>query len=89
MPKVMLTSEDRAAARNAYRHKSFIRALAERKLNGITQNRIAADIGVTCSTISDWKRDSGSMSLRALRRMADTAGLTDDEILSIVRGRRN
>lgn len=89
MPKVLLTAAQREADRAAYRQKEFVRIFLNFKVDGISHQSLAADIGVSPATVSDWKRDSGKMSLRAFRKFVDVAHLTDDEILRIVRGKKN
>lgn len=89
MPKVILTAAQREADRDAYRQREFVRVMLGIKADGISHQSIAADIGASPSTVSNWKRDSGKMSLRMFRRLVDVADLTDDEILRIVRGKKN
>lgn len=77
----------REAAKKEYRQKQFARVLLERKADGITQKRIAADLGVDPATITAWKHDCGNMSLGAFIRMIEIADLSDEEILLITRGK--
>lgn len=88
MPKVILTASQREEDKNAYRQKEFVRILMEMKIDGINQKDIAYDMGVSPATVCDWKKDTGSMSLKALRRFVEVANLTDEQILRLVRGKK-
>ena len=88
MPKVVLTASQREAEKNAYRQREFVRILIEMKTDGISQKSIADDMGVSPATICDWKKDTGTMPLRALRRFVEVANLTDEQILRLVRGKK-
>lgn len=89
MPKSILTASQREEEKNAYRQREFIRILLEMKIDGISQNSIAYDMGVSPATICDWKKDTGTMSLNALRRFVEVANLTDEQILRLVRGKKS
>ena len=89
MPKVILTASQREEEKNAYRQREFVRILLEMKIDGISQNSIAYEMGVSPATICDWKRDTGTMSLNALRRFVEVANLTDEQILRLVRGKKS
>ena len=52
---------------------------------GVSSYKLAKDIGVHTSTISNW-RDGRSPQLEHLRRVADYFGVTVDELLSSERG---
>lgn len=87
MPKVLLTAAQRAADLEAKRQREFVRIMSKRRDDGMSHKSLALVIGVSPSTISDWKKNSGQMSVQALRKLADAANLTDEEILRIVRGK--
>ena len=89
MPKVVLTASQREAEKNAYRQREFVRILLEMKIDGISQQSIAYDMGVSPATICDRKKDTGTMSLNALRRFVEVANLTDEQILRLVRGKKS
>ena len=86
MPKAILTASQREEEKNAYRQREF---LLEMKIDGISQNSIAYEMGVSPATICDWKKDTGTMSLNALRRFVEVANLTDEQILRLVRGKKS
>ena len=46
-------------------------------------------MGVSPATICDWKKDTGTMSLNALRRFVEVANLNDEQILRLVRGKKS
>ena len=86
MPKVLLTAAQREAEREKKQQKAFNIVLLDRKADGLPNRKIADGIAVDPATFSGYKTDCGRMSLRAFRRFADVAALTDKEILSIVKG---
>lgn len=88
MPKVYLTEAQREAELNRQRQREFKLIMTERKMDGLTHKAIAAEMGVRQETISDWKKDCGTMTLRLLRKLIKAAALTDDEVLRIVRGKK-
>lgn len=86
MPKVLLTAAQREADREKKRQKAFNMVLMDRKADGLPNKTIADQISVDPATFSGYKTDCGRMSLRSFRRFADAVNLTDNEILSIIRG---
>jgi transcriptional regulator with XRE-family HTH domain len=87
MPKTFLTAAQREADAARRRQKEFIRILDERRYDGISHKEIAIKIGVSPTTISDWKREVGGMSIHYLRKLIVAADLTDEEVLRIIRGK--
>lgn len=53
--------------------------------NDVWQYQIAEGIGYAEESLSKWKRCSDRMSIRALRLLILTQGLTDEQILSFLR----
>ena len=86
MPKVLLSAAQREADREKKRQKAFNMVLMDRKADGLPNKTIADRISVDPATFSGYKTDCGRMSLRSFRRFADAVNLTDNEILSIIRG---
>lgn len=89
MPRITWMSAQREADKEAYCQKEFVRVLVNCKVDGISQQSIAICLGVNPATICGWKKDSGNMSLRTFRKLVEVAHVSDDEILRIVRGRKN
>lgn len=87
MPKVFLTATQRAMEREAYRQEQFNSVLLNRKAKGMDHQVLASVIGVTSTTLSKWKNDSGKMSLDNFRKLADVVQMTDEEILRVVKGK--
>lgn len=86
MPKVALTRAQKNKTALDRQNITFARVIDDVKRDrGIKQTQIAMEIGCTPSRISVWKRRSGSMSLRTLRLLIMTQGLTDEQILSILK----
>lgn len=88
MPRVYLTALQRELANEAYRQEQFNTALLSRKARGLDHQAIAYNIGVTPLTVSKWKTDCGKMTLSYFRKLAETANLSDEEILLIIRGKK-
>ena len=88
MPKIVITAAQRELEKEAYSKKVFNTVLLTRKAEGMDHQDLAAYIGVTPLTVSKWKADCGKMTLSYFRKLAETANLTDSEILQIVRGRK-
>ena len=63
---------------------SFISAL--RKANGLTQKELAEKLNVSDKAVSRWERDEACPDLMLIPLIADTFGVTSDELL---RGERN
>lgn len=89
MPKVILTALQKQREKDAYRQGAFNNVLLARKAAGMDHQAIAANVGVTPLTVSKWKSDCGKMTLAYFRKLAETANLTDSEILQIVRGKQH
>ena len=89
MAKVLLTALQRELEREAYRQEQFNRILLIRKAGGLDHQALAAYVGVTPLTVSKWKSDCGKMTLSYFRKLVDTANLSDEEILLIVRGKKH
>lgn len=49
--------------------------------------RIARSIGKSRSTVSNWAKDSGKIPLKDLRNIVRVLGLSDKEIIQIIRGK--
>lgn len=58
-----------------------------KSIHGITQEEMANELGVTENTLIKYKREPLTVRLRFLREMDKRYGLTDEEIVRIVRGR--
>ena len=58
-----------------------------RSIHAITQEQMAAELGVTPNTLSHYKKDPAAARLKFLREIDRRYGLTDEEIVRIVRGR--
>ncbi len=89
MPKVILTALQRELEREAYRQEQFNSALLARKAKGLDHQDLASYVGVSPVTIAKWKADCGKMTLSYFRKLSDAAGLSDEEILLIVRGKKS
>ena len=87
MPKVFLTATQRLLEIRAYRQGEYNDALNRRKSRGMDFQLLASLVGVSPTTLSKWKNDSGQMTLEHFRKLADVAQLTDDEIIKIVKGK--
>lgn len=66
-----------------------LRAILEwlKAVNGLTQAGLAEELHVTSNTITHYKDDSGTCRLWFLRQIDKRYGLTDEEIVRIVRGK--
>ncbi len=49
--------------------------------------RVARAIGKSRATVSNWAKDSGKIPLKDLRNIVRVLGLTDKEIVEVVRGK--
>ena len=87
MPRVCLTAAQRAAETERLRQREFARIMNSRSEYGLSHSDIAYEMGVTPATMSHWKKDASSMSLRNLRKLIKAAGLSNEEILRIVKGK--
>lgn len=86
MPKVALTRAQKTKSALDRQNIAFARVIDDvRRTRDIRQRQIAMEIGCTPGRISVWKRRSGSMSLQTLRLLIMTQGLTDEQILSILK----
>ncbi len=88
MPRVLLTALQRELEKEAFRQEQFNTVLLKRKARGLDHQAIAACVGVTPLTVSKWKSDCGKMTLSYFRKFAETANLSDEEILLIIRGKK-
>lgn len=56
-----------------------------RRLQGITQQELAKELGVTAAAVSKWERDQSLPDVYTLAKLADLFGVTLDELM----GRNN
>ena len=89
MPRITWLSTQREADKDAYRQKEFVRVLTNCKVDGVSHQSIAINLGVAPATISGWKKNSGNMSLKSFRKLVEVASVSDDDILRIIRGRKS
>lgn len=61
------------------------RIVAQRKRLGLTQDRLAELLGVTAQAISKWENDQSCPDIAMLPKLAETFGITTDELLGIER----
>ena len=85
MPRVCLTAAQREAAGVSARQREFNRIINDRQNDGLSHKEIAFEMGVPPTTISNWKKSVEGMTIRNLRKLIQAAGLTDDEVLRIIR----
>lgn len=50
--------------------------------NGITAKKLTADIGISSSAISEWKKGKGKPSAEAIIKLADYFGVSTDYLLT-------
>ena len=61
------------------------RIIANRKRVGLTQERMADQLGVTAQAVSKWENDQSCPDITMLPRLAEIFGITTDELLGIQR----
>ena len=61
------------------------RIVSHRKRLGITQDRLAEQLGVTAQAVSKWENDQSCPDIAMLPKLADIFGITIDELLGISR----
>ena len=61
------------------------RIIENRKLLGLTQDRLAEKLGVTAQAVSKWENDQSCPDITTLPKLAEIFGITTDELLGIVR----
>lgn len=59
------------------------RIAANRKRLGITQDRLAEQLGVTAQAVSKWENDQSCPDITMLPKLAEIFGVTTDELLGI------
>lgn len=54
-----------------------------RKQRGLTQDQLAARVGVTAQAVSKWENDISCPDISILAKLAETLGVTTDELLGV------
>lgn len=64
------------------------RIVSNRKRLGITQDRLAEQLGVTAQAVSKWENDQSCPDIAMLPKLAEIFGITTDELLGISQPRQ-
>lgn len=64
------------------------RIVSNRKRLGITQDRLAEQLGVTAQAVSKWENDQSCPDIAILPKLAEIFGITTDELLGISQPRQ-
>ena len=64
------------------------RIVSHRKRLGITQDRLAEQLGVTAQAVSKWENDQSCPDIAMLPKLAEIFGISTDELLGISRPRQ-
>ena len=59
------------------------RIVHHRKRLGMTQDRLAEQLGVTAQAVSKWENDQACPDITMLPKLAEIFGITTDELLGI------
>ena len=59
------------------------RIIANRKQLGMTQDKLAEQLGVTAQAVSKWENDQSCPDITMLPRLSEIFGCTTDELLGI------
>lgn len=62
--------------------RAYVRRMSRDK--GITQAELAEKLGISHSTMTEWKRDSGKIPTWQLRKLLQTGGMTVGEAMKIL-----
>lgn len=62
--------------------RAYVRRMSRDK--GITQAELAEKLGISHSTMTEWKRDSGKIPTWQLRKLLQTGGMTVEEAMKIL-----
>ena len=59
------------------------RIIENRKRLGLTQDRLAEQLGVTAQAVSKWENDQSCPDITMLPKLAEIFGISTDELLGI------
>ena len=89
MPRVCLTPEQRRSARLDAGNEAWrVGLAASLTKHRQTQKAVAERVRTTEARLSRLKADPGAMRLDMFRDIVHEAGMTDEMILAVVRGKR-